>query len=171
VRQGAPIERLPAPPGFVFRPPTCIYGLGVTGDCMEPIIFEGDVVIIDPFRAPEPNDIVVFERDRAMFVKKLVSAGDGLALIPVNDATVYFPPVARPGGHSCPARGGEFRPCARRPGALGSGRPGRGARGGISSGDPFSLARRVTPPGAHVGLPVAPPCHPGLAATSAAHRA
>lgn len=87
----AALERLPVPPGFRFRPPVCAYSIRISGDCMEPVIYAGDVVIVDPLARPEPGQIVIFERACRLFVKLLASAGGGLALVSVNGPEIRIP--------------------------------------------------------------------------------
>lgn len=88
----APIERLSVPDGFRFRPPATAFGCPVTGECMEPYIFAGDVTVIDPARTPEDGQCVVVEHlERGMLVKQYRVESGGAALVATNDPGIHIP--------------------------------------------------------------------------------
>lgn len=63
-------EYVPREPPFSERPEAFL-ALPVRGDCMEPIISDGDVVIVDTQTEARPGDIVVAEHDGQVYVKEL----------------------------------------------------------------------------------------------------
>lgn len=68
------------------------YGLPVHGECMFPLLLNGDTVIISPSATPEPGDMVVFDMDNERgLVKWLRKKRNGeLWLVPEKGEPIAF---------------------------------------------------------------------------------
>jgi SOS-response transcriptional repressor LexA len=84
--------RLAPPPGFRFPPPDHPFRCPVAGSCLEPIVFDGDHVVVNPRLAPQPGDVVVAEVwGRGLLCKLLTARAGALVLVAPNDPTIAFP--------------------------------------------------------------------------------
>lgn len=77
-------------PGFRFDPPYSVFQMPVIGDCMEPVIYAGDLVEVERDRAPHDGDVVVFEHlDNGILCKQYRVEPDGVHLVALNVAIDY----------------------------------------------------------------------------------
>lgn len=79
----------------------------VAGDCMDPVVTEGQILGVDTERAPRDGDIVVARRGSEMMVKYLKHCGSLRWLVPAvtgHPVIVLHPPVELVGVVSLVAR-------------------------------------------------------------------
>jgi len=76
---------------FRFDPPYSVFQMPITGDCMAPVIYAGDLVEVDRDCALHDGDIVVFEHlDNGLLCKQYRVESDGVHLVALN-AAIDFP--------------------------------------------------------------------------------
>ncbi len=62
-----------------------LFALRVQGDSMEPEFTDGDIIVVDPDRAPQPGDFVLVRKGHNEVVfKQLKQYGDKMILRPLN---------------------------------------------------------------------------------------